>query len=357
MDSYRFGAGRYIQESNALDYCGEEIKRYGKKAYVIGGNTAIAVTEKRLCSSFEKYGLAYCMERFSGYPSVQKIEGLKAVVKEKDCDVLVGVGGGRIMDLAKAAAFGLGIPIVAIPTQAATCAAYSPLSVLYTPEGHSDNYIHFEYEVNAIIVDDQVMLTQSPRLLASGILDGMAKYIEIATLHPKVLDGNTSIARNSAFYMAKYTYDVLGQKGEKAVSDLKTGVWTKDLHDVIYVNIALTGIVSALMQGKGQTALGHAFNNALHRDFLEYIKKWLHGEGVALGLLAQLVYNGEDDQVEELKRLMKKFDMPCSLAEIGINTSPEINEKLFQRLCTYPFMTHDKEHEELLKKAIESVGE
>lgn len=185
----------------------------------------------------------------------------------------------------------------------------------------------------------------------------MAKYIEIATLHPKVLDGNTSIARNSAFYMAKYTYDVLGQKGEKAVSDLKTGVWTKDLHDVIYVNIALTGIVSALMQGKGQTALGHAFNNALHRDFLEYIKKWLHGEGVALGLLAQLVYNGEDDQVEELKRLMKEFDMPCSLAEIGINTSPEINEKLFQRLCTYPFMTHDKEHEELLKKAIESVGE
>lgn len=64
MDSYRFGAGRYIQESNALDYCGEEIKRYGKKAYVIGGNTAIAVTEKRLCSSFEKYGLAYCMTNF-----------------------------------------------------------------------------------------------------------------------------------------------------------------------------------------------------------------------------------------------------------------------------------------------------
>lgn len=134
MDSYRFGAGRYIQENNALDFCGEEIKRYGNKAYVIGGNTAIAVTEKRLCSSFEKYGLAYCMERFSGYPSVQKIEGLKAVVKEKDCNVLVGVGGGRIMDLVKAAAFGLGIPIVAIPTQAATCAAYSPLSVLYTPE-------------------------------------------------------------------------------------------------------------------------------------------------------------------------------------------------------------------------------
>ena len=357
MDSYRFGAGRYIQENNALDFCGEEIKRYGNKAYVIGGNTAIAVTEKRLCSSFEKYGLAYCMERFSGYPSVQKIEELKAEVMENDGDVLVGVGGGRIIDLAKKTAFELNIPVVSIPTQAATCAAYSPISVLYTPEGKSDDYIHLDYEINAVIVDEQVMLTQPPRLLAAGILDAMAKYIEIATLHPHVLDANTSIARNSAFYMAKYTYDILKMKGKKAIYDLKKGQWTKDLHDVIYMNIALTGIVSALMQGKGQTALGHAFNNALHRDFLEYIKKWLHGEGVALGLLAQLVYNGEDDQVEELKRLMKEFDMPCSLAEIGINTSPEINEKLFQRLCTYPFMTHDKEHEELLKKAIESVGE
>lgn len=357
MDSYRFGAGRYIQESNALDYCGEEIKRYGQKAYVIGGNIAIAVTETRMCESFEKYGLEYCMEKFSGYPSVQKIEELKAAVKEKDCDVLVGVGGGRIMDLTKKAAFELNIPVVSIPTQAATCAAYSPISVLYTPEGKSDDYIHLDYEVNAVIVDEQVMLTQPPRLLAAGILDAMAKYIEIATLHPQELDENTSIARHSAFHMAKYTYDVLWQKGEKAVSDLKTGVWTKDLHDVIYVNIALTGIVSALMQGKGQAALGHAFNNALHRDFLEHIKKWLHGEGVALGLLAQLVYNGEDNRVEELKQFMKKFNMPCSLTEIGIEVKPEIQEKLFRRLCTYPFMTHDKEHEELLKKAIESVGE
>ena len=111
------------------------------------------------------------------------------------------------------------------------------------------------------------------------------------------------------------------------------------------------------MQGKGQTALGHAFNNALHRDFLEYIKKWLHGEGVALGLLAQLVYNEKEDQVEELKQLMMKFHMPCSLADIGLSINDENFDKLYQRLCTFPFMTHDRKHEELLKEAINSLGE
>ena len=145
----------------------------------------------------------------------QMLEELKAEVMENDGDVLVGVGGGRIIDLAKKTAFELNIPVVSIPTQAATCAAYSPISVLYTPEGKSDDYIHLDYEINAVIVDEQVMLTQPPRLLAAGILDAMAKYIEIATLHPHVLDANTSIARNSAFYMAKYTYDILKMKGKK----------------------------------------------------------------------------------------------------------------------------------------------
>lgn len=355
--SYRFGAGRYIQEQNVLEYCGEEILRFGKKAYVIGGPKALNAAGERMTRSFEAAGLAYITEEFLGYPSVQKIDQLKQEVGECGCDVIVAVGGGRIMDLAKAAAAKRKLPIVAIPTQAATCAAFSPLSVLYTPEGKSDAYIHFEQEVNAVLVDEKVMLTQTPRLLAAGILDGMAKYIEIAALRPQNLDEETSIARHSAFYMAKYTYDILAEKGPAAVRDLKNGRWTKALHDVVYINIALTGIVSALMQGKGQTSLGHAFNNALHREFLEQIKGWLHGEGVAVGLLAQLVYNEVPERISELKKYMKDFGMPCSLKDLGIEPTNENVDILFKRLCTYSFMTQDEKHEELLKEALMMVKE
>lgn len=355
--SYRFGAGRYIQEQDVLDYSGEEVLRYGRKAYVISGPKALNIAGERMRGSFDKAGLAYVTEEFAGYPSVQKIEQLKQAVRECGCDVIVPVGGGRIMDLGKAAAFGLRLPVVAVPTQAATCAAFSPLSVLYTPEGKSDAYIHFEDEVSAVLVDEKVMMTQTPRLLAAGILDAMAKYIEIAALNPENLDGATSIARHSAFYMAKYTYDILADKGPAAVRDLKAGNWTKDLHDVVYINIALTGIVSALMQGKGQTSLGHAFNNALHREFLDDIKNWLHGEGVAVGLLAQLVYNGEPERVPELKRYMEDFDMPCSLKDLGIEPNDENKDILFRRLRTYPFMTQDEGHERLLRDALMAVRE
>ena len=357
MDSYRFGAGRYIQENGALDQIGAEVLRYGHRPYVIGGNTALEKTRQRIEASFQRENLGYVVEAFSGYPSRQKIEELKQSIQREACDVLIAAGGGRIMDLAKGAAFELEIPIVAVPTQAATCAAFSPLSVLYTPEGKSDDYIQYEYEVNEVIVDEQVMLSQTPRLLAAGILDAMAKYVEIETLHPHVLDEHTSIARHSAFYMAKYTYDVLKEKGPRAVADLKAGNWTKDLNDVVYVNIALTGIISAMMQGRGQTALAHDFNNAMHKNFLEVIKSWLHGEGVAVGMLAQLIYNEEKERVQELHSYMQAFDMPCSLKELGMALSEENVELLYQKLCTYEFMTHDKKHEELLRRAVEEIRE
>lgn len=353
--SYRFGAGRYIQEPDVLDYSGEEILRYGSKAYVIGGETAIALTSERMFLSFEKSGLDYMTEIYSGYPSVEKIGQLKKEAAGCGCDVFVGVGGGRIADLAKASAAELGIPVVLIPTSAATCAAFSPISVLYTPEGRSDAYIHLEYEVNAVLVDEQVMLTQPARLLAAGILDSMAKYIEIETLHPQILDESTTIARHSAFHMAKYIYDVLWEKGPGAVEDLRAGQWTKTLHDVVYINIALTGVVSALMQGKGQTALGHAFNNMLRKRYLEYASPYLHGELVAMGLLAQLTYNEEESRVAELKKYMEDFRMPCSLESIGVNTSEANLDQMIQWLTSYPFMTHDEKHRKLLKEAVLSV--
>ena len=80
---------------------------------------------------------------------------------------MVGVGGGKIMDLAKSIAHMAELPVVNIPTQAATCAAYTPMSVMYTEEGAAygtvgGNFYH-DYEVSAVIIDETVMIHQPPR--------------------------------------------------------------------------------------------------------------------------------------------------------------------------------------------------
>lgn len=47
----------------------------------------------------------------------------------------MGIGGGVIMDLSKAAAASAGLGVVNIPTSIATCAAFTAMSVMYTPQG------------------------------------------------------------------------------------------------------------------------------------------------------------------------------------------------------------------------------
>lgn len=360
--SYRFGAGRYFQAKNLLAESGNEILRYGKKAYVVGGSTAFSLTRKTMEESFQKCGLDSVWEEYSGYPSHVKIDELISVVKENQCDVIVGVGGGRIMDLAKATAIGLHIPVVTIPTSAATCAAFSPLSVIYTSEGRSDDYLNFEDEVNAVLVDEDIMLTQPPRLLAAGILDAMAKYIEIATHMENRTDefgkisDETDISLHSAFYFAKYVYDILEQCGQKAVNDLKEGKWTKELHDVVFLNIALTGVVSAIMRGRGQTALGHAFNNTARTLFLDEVKPYLHGETVAVGLIAQLVYDKNEQKIPQLYQYMRKMDAPCTLQEVGIEPTEANVEKIEKRIQKHPFVKKDEEHYERLNKALNYIA-
>ena len=349
--SYRFGAGRYIQEPGAIKWAGEEISRYGSNAYIIGGPTALKLAESGVRESLSSAGIRSFVETYSGLPSYEKIAELSNTVKTEGRDVIAGIGGGRIMDLAKAAASRADVPVVLIPTSAATCAAFSPLSVIYTPEGRSCGYEQHDYEVNSVLVDEDIMITQPVRLLAAGILDAMAKYIEIETLEPFDLQTST-IERHSAFHMAGYLYEVLSKNGIQAAKDLTDRCLSKELHDVIYSNIALTGIVSAMMRGEGQIALGHAFNNMLRRHYLGYANGYLHGELVAMGLIAQLVYNKHEERIPEIVNMMKEFGLPCTLQEIGIEPTEENRAAITAFLRTYPFYTDDSVHSEALEEAV-----
>ena len=125
------------------------------------------------------------------------------------CQVIVGIGGGRIMDQAKATAHFAGdLPIVEVPTSIATCAAFAPLSVMYTAEGTSLGSLRYDHEVNAIVMDMDVICKEPPRYAASGIMDGMAKMIEIQNGRSEILLDDVSIGLFTAYTIAEMAYHV-----------------------------------------------------------------------------------------------------------------------------------------------------
>ena len=352
---YKFGAGRYWQMPNALDLVGTEAKRLGTKACVVGGEMALSLTRERLSSGFDAAEMPWVEERFSGPVSAAKAAALAALAAAKGCDVIVGVGGGRALDLAKAAAALRGAPVVTVPASAATCAAYAPLSVLYHENGAYDHCVWHEREVDAVLVDMGIQSAQPPRLMASGILDAMAKYLEISNGRAELNLQDVPIAMHSAHSFARYTYQALEQYGYQAVQDLKEGCCSKLLDDVVFLNIALTGMISGITKGRGQTSVAHALYDAVRTHFYLESRDFLHGEIVAVGLLAQLFYNEDEARLPVLKSYMRRLGMPCSLEEIGIRPSEEHLEVLYRDICQQRFMVQDETHRIRLKAALNLI--
>ena len=95
------------------------------RAAWIYGERAIAAAQTKLPPAFELPGAKHIL--FRGHCSESDVQQLAAESGD-DRSVVIGVGGGALLDTAKALARRLGLPFVAAPTIAATCAAWTPLS-------------------------------------------------------------------------------------------------------------------------------------------------------------------------------------------------------------------------------------
>ena len=75
------------------------------------------------------------VEAFNRECSKNEIARLRELVKKEGCDCIVGIGGGKTLDTAKAVAYYEKLPVAIVPTIASTDAPCSALSVIYTDDG------------------------------------------------------------------------------------------------------------------------------------------------------------------------------------------------------------------------------
>ena len=205
------------------------------------------------------------------------------------------------------------------------------LSVRYTPEGRTIGSLHYEYEVNAVIADPKVIATQPKRLLLAGVFDALAKFVEIkqrfndsVTEYPLGLDW--------AYVLSQRSFSELVNKTEPCIADLEAGNISDTVERLIFNTIAATGVISGIARGSNQTALAHKFYDNTRAMFFAQSRPYLHGEIVGVGLLLQNFFNGETKNNDFLLSLMKKYGMPCSLGDIGIEATEETKKMYYEKL-------------------------
>lgn len=326
--SFRIGCGRYVQEAGALCRCGDEVKRLGSAPLIIGGKTALSLTRDKIESSI-KACKKYELITHSGSCNEQDATELAAYSHKNGFDVIVGVGGGVIMDFAKLIANIAGLPIINIPTSSATCAAYTPLSVCYTKDGRTVGTRHFEREVDAVLADSAVLGAQPTRLLLAGVFDALAKFVEIKHRYS---DDGCPLGLDYAYVLSQRSFSELSQKTEKCIADMEGGQITDTVEQVIFTTLAATGVISGIARGSNQCALAHKFYETARAKFYTQAKPYLHGEIVGVGLLLQNCFNSETQKNGALLDIMKKHGMPHSVRGVGIEQTSDTFDVFFESI-------------------------
>ncbi len=117
----------------SLSAVGSLAARFGRRAIILGSRTAIELAATRIEENLAGAGVSLERATFSGECSRAQIERWAEAFG--GYDVVLCVGGGKVLDTGKAAADRASIPYVTIPTSAATCAAATALVIIHSDAG------------------------------------------------------------------------------------------------------------------------------------------------------------------------------------------------------------------------------
>ncbi len=347
--SFRLGAGRYIQEDGAVLRLAEEIKMLGcKKPYIIHGKRAMAVAVEKIEKSLNDGNIGAVFFEYTEFCNPELCNRIIASPEFAICDCVVGVGGGNVCDASKLCGARAGLPVITVPTSSATCAAYTPLSVCYNSEGQTIGTIHHKCEVNCILADMEILCRQPLRLLVAGVYDSLAKMLEIKQRLDGKSEDEIDIGLRSSYVLSEFMYERLLSDLPKASEDVVNGENTKALFDTVYLTVAVTGVISGLARGSNQTAIAHKIYETSRSLFPHESHSSLHGELVAIGLISQLIYNGEPQKAEIFKNQMRSLGMPTSLSEAGLEMTAD-NIKSFTEKIEKSSALAGCSEEEILK--------
>ncbi len=343
---------RYVQGRNATRQLPSELVRLGigGRCLIVASPSAYGLLEGLWQETFEQAGIALDVVLFQGECSRNEIERLAAEARHLGAETLIGAGGGKVLDTARAVAAMLGKPVACCPTTAASDAPCSALSVVYTPEGTFEECLFYARNPELVLVDTTVIAKAPVRQLISGMGDALATRFEAEAsrqaFRPNVVGGLSTMA---AAAIADLCYRTLLADGEAAIEAVRVGVVTPALERIVEANTLLSGLGFE----SGGLALAHSIHNGL--TVAEETHGCLHGEKVAFGTLVQLVLEGRDLlEIHEVLDFCIRVGLPVTLAQLGLDP---LTRPLSQAIAERVLAEGETSHNVAFPLTTESVAE
>lgn len=364
-----FGSGKVAK-------AGELTKPYGKKALIVTGHSSAKKSGlyDKVKDSLKAEGIdSVLFDKVAQNPLTTTAAEGAAFAKENGCDVVVAIGGGSIMDCAKAIAFlavndgdvsdyifgkkasDTALPIILIPTTCGTGSEGNGFAVLTNPDNGDKKSLRCNAIVAKVsIVDPECMMAMPKHVLASVGFDALCHNMEAYT---------SKIAQPFTDALSLYAVDLIAHN----LVDVYKGTGSKESWE----KITLASTIGGMVINTAGVTLAHGMEHPASG-----LKDIVHGKGLAaltptiieasyqgapekFAKLAKL-FGGEkaEDLAGKVRELLEDIELTCTLSDLGIEEKdiPWMTENCMKvsapSIANNPVVFSQEEIAKIYKKAL-----
>ncbi|OUJ18950.1 Glycerol dehydrogenase family enzyme GldA [Methanonatronarchaeum thermophilum] len=236
--------------------------------------------------------------------SHSEVDEVVKIGKNLEVDFIIGVGGGKVIDVAKVASSKIGTPFISVPTAASHDGIASGRASIIDGE---DKVSVESTPPNGIIADTYILAEAPWKLTCAGCADIISNYTAIKDweLARKLRNDEYS---SYAAALSKMTAEELAANRDSIKKGLEESAW-------IVVKSLISSGVAMSIAGSSRPASGaeHKFSHMLDRIAPNPA---LHGEQCGVGSIMMMYLHGGD--WKDLKYILKEIGAPVNAKELNI---------------------------------------
>ena len=308
---------KYVQGRGVLGELGEYLKLLGKKPLVLWDPVVKQLVGSTVRQSLQRASLELVEVDFAGEATAAERSRVGGIAAQSRVDMAVGIGGGKVLDVAKAVAVDNHIGMVTCPTIASNDSPTSAASVWYDDNHNFVGFDCWPFNPDIVLVDTQVIANGPVRAFVAGMGDALSTWVEAeAAFKSRAMNIAGGRPTMAAMTLARLCFETLLEHGLDAKRDVELHVVTPAVEKVIEANVLLSGLGFE----SGGLATAHMIGNLLS-NVPECQKRGLmHGEKVAFGIVTQLCLDDEMDADEKavIVDFQIEIGLPVTFSQLNL---------------------------------------